>query len=396
MLGHRRLLQEDVAGHLPGGRHQTETEVGTRIAVYSGRDLGTAARGRRWPHGPSELPDPDVLPVADPPSCWLRRSSLRWPRGLRATRWQWCRDRPRARGHRGDDRARPRRADVRRRQLRDRGGSPRRSRERIAACVAVHCQTRADVDDRVKRLLDVRKASFLSMDRAVEESAMEYGGITPVGLPTGWRLLVDARVLDIDVATSAPASAGRKLLLPGRLLAELPGPRSWTTWPPEERGWRHAPRPTTKDQAGKFADILQELRVVQTGVQLTAGYLLDPALAGAVRGPRRRAAHNVPGRVVLAGWPAGGGADPGGRAHRLSGHRVKDRVVQAAHRMARTALAVCRPAGRRRDLVHLRPRALPRRRHRRLRADGAARAGAARRLLPPPARRLARASPRRR
>ena len=53
----------------------------------------------------------------------------------------------------------------------------------MAACV-VRADTRADVNNLVKRTLDVRKASFLSMDRAVEESAMEYGGITPVGLPT--------------------------------------------------------------------------------------------------------------------------------------------------------------------------------------------------------------------
>ena len=56
--------------------------------------------------------------------------------------------------------------------------------ERVAACV-VRADTRADVNNLVKRTLDVRKASFLPMDRAVEESGMEYGGITPVGLPGG-------------------------------------------------------------------------------------------------------------------------------------------------------------------------------------------------------------------
>ena len=65
--------------------------------------------------------------------------------------------------------------------------------ERVAACL-VRADTRADVNTVVKRLLDVRKCSFLSLDRAVEESGMEYGGITPVGLPSGWRLLLDARV----------------------------------------------------------------------------------------------------------------------------------------------------------------------------------------------------------
>jgi prolyl-tRNA editing enzyme YbaK/EbsC (Cys-tRNA(Pro) deacylase) len=94
--------------------------------------------------------------------------------------------------------------------------------ERVAACV-VRADTRADVNSRVKRLLDVRKCSFLPMDRAVEESGMEYGGITPVGLPAGWRLLVDARAAELEVALIGSGVRRSKLLVPGPLLAELPG-----------------------------------------------------------------------------------------------------------------------------------------------------------------------------
>ena len=94
--------------------------------------------------------------------------------------------------------------------------------ERVAACV-VRADTRADVNNLVKRTLDVRKASFLAMDRAVEESGMEYGGITPVGLPVAWRVLVDARVLDIEVAIIGSGVRRSKLLIPGRLAGELPG-----------------------------------------------------------------------------------------------------------------------------------------------------------------------------
>ena len=94
--------------------------------------------------------------------------------------------------------------------------------ERVAACL-VRADTRADVNNVVKRTLDVRKCSFLPMDRAVAESGMEYGGITPVGLPAAWRLLVDARVLDIEVAVIGSGVRRSKLLIPGRLAGELPG-----------------------------------------------------------------------------------------------------------------------------------------------------------------------------
>jgi prolyl-tRNA editing enzyme YbaK/EbsC (Cys-tRNA(Pro) deacylase) len=98
----------------------------------------------------------------------------------------------------------------------------RAGEERIAACV-VRADTRADVNNRVRRLLDVRKASFLPMDRAVAESGMEYGGITPLGLPGEWRVLVDPRCLDIDVAIIGSGVRRSKILVPGRLLGELPG-----------------------------------------------------------------------------------------------------------------------------------------------------------------------------
>ncbi|RNL78378.1 YbaK/EbsC family protein [Nocardioides marmorisolisilvae] len=98
----------------------------------------------------------------------------------------------------------------------------REGEERVAACV-VRGDTKADVNNRVKRLLDVRKCSFLAHERAVTETGMEYGGITPIGVPTDWRVLVDARVPATDLVLIGSGIRGSKIILPGRLLAELPG-----------------------------------------------------------------------------------------------------------------------------------------------------------------------------
>jgi prolyl-tRNA editing enzyme YbaK/EbsC (Cys-tRNA(Pro) deacylase) len=98
----------------------------------------------------------------------------------------------------------------------------REGEERVAACV-VRGDTKADVNNRVKRLLDVRKCSFLAHERAVAETGMAYGGITPIGVPTGWRLLVDSRVPAGDLMLIGSGIRGSKLILPGRLLGELPG-----------------------------------------------------------------------------------------------------------------------------------------------------------------------------
>lgn len=98
----------------------------------------------------------------------------------------------------------------------------RNGQEQIAACV-VRADHRADVNSLVRRTLGVRKASFLPTGRAVAESAMEYGGITPVGLPGSWRVLVDRRLLAEPVVILGSGVRRSKLLVPGPLLAELPG-----------------------------------------------------------------------------------------------------------------------------------------------------------------------------
>jgi prolyl-tRNA editing enzyme YbaK/EbsC (Cys-tRNA(Pro) deacylase) len=93
--------------------------------------------------------------------------------------------------------------------------------ERVAACVVL-ATTRADVNGLVRRLLDVRKASFLAMDLAVEWTGMEYGGITPVGLPDGWSVFVDAAVAATPYVVIGSGVRRSKLALPGAALADLP------------------------------------------------------------------------------------------------------------------------------------------------------------------------------
>jgi prolyl-tRNA editing enzyme YbaK/EbsC (Cys-tRNA(Pro) deacylase) len=101
-------------------------------------------------------------------------------------------------------------------------GGKREGIERIAACVVL-ATGRADVNNVVKRSLDVRKASFLPQERAVELSGMEYGGITPIGLPGSWPILIDRQVADTAVVVIGSGIRRSKVLLPGQVLSRLPG-----------------------------------------------------------------------------------------------------------------------------------------------------------------------------
>ncbi|WP_328917540.1 MULTISPECIES: YbaK/EbsC family protein [unclassified Streptomyces] len=92
----------------------------------------------------------------------------------------------------------------------------------LAACLVLST-TRVDVNGTVRRHLGVRKASFAAMDTAVGETGMEYGGITPVGLPADWPLLIDAAVVEAPYLVIGSGARRGKLIVPGKVLAALPG-----------------------------------------------------------------------------------------------------------------------------------------------------------------------------
>ncbi|RBY86173.1 hypothetical protein DQ240_10295 [Blastococcus sp. TF02A-26] len=99
----------------------------------------------------------------------------------------------------------------------------RRAGQTVLAACLVPATTRADVNGLVRRHLGARKASFAPQDVAVAESGMAYGGITPVGLPAGWPVLVDAAVAAADLVVVGSGTRGSKLAVPGPVLAALPG-----------------------------------------------------------------------------------------------------------------------------------------------------------------------------
>lgn len=98
----------------------------------------------------------------------------------------------------------------------------KRGGDRGLAAVVIASNTKADVNGAVCDALNVRKASFAQMDKAVSESGMEYGAITPVGLPSDWVILVDKFVADSSYVVIGSGIRGSKLIVTGAFLASLP------------------------------------------------------------------------------------------------------------------------------------------------------------------------------
>ncbi|MFC9975848.1 YbaK/EbsC family protein [Spirillospora sp. NPDC127200] len=91
-----------------------------------------------------------------------------------------------------------------------------------AACMVL-ATDRADVNGAVRKHLGARKISFAPMDEATGRTGMEYGGITPVGLPADWPILVDEAVAAAPHVVIGSGLRRSKLLVPGKALAALPG-----------------------------------------------------------------------------------------------------------------------------------------------------------------------------
>ncbi len=97
----------------------------------------------------------------------------------------------------------------------------RADRTWLAACV-IFGNTRADVNGLARRTLDARRVSFAPMEEAVKQTGMEYGAITPVGLPADWSILIDKAVADSAYVIIGSGIRKSKLAIPGKILASLP------------------------------------------------------------------------------------------------------------------------------------------------------------------------------
>lgn len=98
----------------------------------------------------------------------------------------------------------------------------RRAERTVRAAVMVLAIDRADINKVVRKHLDVRKLSFMSQEAAQELTGMRQGGITPVGLPEDWLILVDDAVAAAGPVVIGAGVRGAKLLVDGAALAALP------------------------------------------------------------------------------------------------------------------------------------------------------------------------------
>lgn len=89
-----------------------------------------------------------------------------------------------------------------------------------AACVVL-ANTRLDVNNCVRRLMGVRKASFAPAETTAELTGMVMGGVTTFGLPAGFPLYVDARIAALDWVIVGGGSRSAKIKVDPEVFARM-------------------------------------------------------------------------------------------------------------------------------------------------------------------------------
>jgi prolyl-tRNA editing enzyme YbaK/EbsC (Cys-tRNA(Pro) deacylase) len=93
---------------------------------------------------------------------------------------------------------------------------------RFALCVAL-ATTRLDVNNVVRTRLGVRKASFAPAETTAALTGMTIGGVTPISLPDGLPIWVDAAVMQRERIIVGGGSRRCKVVGPPAMLLERPG-----------------------------------------------------------------------------------------------------------------------------------------------------------------------------
>jgi len=98
----------------------------------------------------------------------------------------------------------------------------RRNEDVHYAAVVVPYGKKASMNAKVRTPLNAKKVSFADLDYVTEKTGMEYGSITPVGLPEDWMILLDSSVLNQESVIVGSGKANGKLMLPSVLFTKMP------------------------------------------------------------------------------------------------------------------------------------------------------------------------------
>lgn len=90
------------------------------------------------------------------------------------------------------------------------------------SCCVVLATTKLDVNKKVCRLMNAKKASFATAEQTLSLTGMQIGGVTPFGLPPSIPIYVDSAVLNNNEVVMGGGNRSTKLLFDPKELHKFP------------------------------------------------------------------------------------------------------------------------------------------------------------------------------
>lgn len=90
------------------------------------------------------------------------------------------------------------------------------------AAVVVPYGKRVNSGAVLKYAMDATKPSFANLDDVIAMTCMEFGSITPVGLPDDWQVLIGSSVKELDAVIIGGDRVDAKFKTTPQILARLP------------------------------------------------------------------------------------------------------------------------------------------------------------------------------
>ncbi|MFA5602803.1 MAG: YbaK/EbsC family protein [Bacilli bacterium] len=98
----------------------------------------------------------------------------------------------------------------------------KRSDAKTYAALLVPVGYKYNMSTVVRKQLNARMVSVAPLNFVLENTKMEYGSITPIGIPTDWLIFIDPLVLKQDKIIIGSGLKKSKLMIPSFILLKLP------------------------------------------------------------------------------------------------------------------------------------------------------------------------------
>lgn len=97
----------------------------------------------------------------------------------------------------------------------------KRGVKKIYVALLVPTGYKYNMSSTVRKYTNSRMVSVAPLEYVLQETKMQYGSINPIGLPDGWKIFIDPKIMEMKRVICGSGLQNSKLSLPSKYLLKL-------------------------------------------------------------------------------------------------------------------------------------------------------------------------------